>query len=79
MPSGPYDDDALLTGAEAAEAVFRSRQLIRRWVQLGHLEAAGQTPSGAPLYRFGDVRAAEKRTRRSPHSSRNPARRLAAA
>jgi hypothetical protein len=73
------DPDSLLTGAQAARAVHRSRQLIRRWAQLGHLTPAGYTADGAPLYRLGDVWAAERTTRRSPHSSRNPARRMATA
>lgn len=72
------DPDTLLTGAEAARAVFRSRQLIRRWVQLGHLSPHSYAADGAPRYRLGDVWAAEVATRRSPLSSRNPAR-LAAA
>jgi len=62
--------DALLSGAQAARAVGVYRQLIRRWVQLGHLTPAARGPKGEPLYRYRDVLAAERVTRRSPQSRR---------
>lgn len=57
--------DARLTGAQAARLARVSPQLIRRWVQLGHLERGDDG-----LYRTGDVLAAEVTTRRSPKSRR---------
>lgn len=59
------DPDIRLTGAQAARLVYVSPQLIRRWVQLGHLERGDDG-----LYRQGDVLLAEMRTRRSPKSRR---------
>jgi hypothetical protein len=59
--------DALLTGAQAARLVGVSKQLVRRWRQLGHLEPVAEHP---PRYRVRDVWKAERATRRSPHSHR---------
>jgi hypothetical protein len=59
------DLDARLTGAQAARLARVSPQLIRRWVQLGHLERGNDG-----LYRTGDVLVAECVTRRSTKSRR---------
>lgn len=67
--------DALLPGHLAATYFGVSRQLIYRWRQLGHITPAGTDRNGHPLYRLGDLLAAERATRRSPRSTRNPARR----
>ncbi len=64
-----YDLDARLTGAQAASVAGVSRQLIRRWCQLGHLTPVGQR-GRSPLYRLGDVIKAEHATRESGRSSR---------
>lgn len=72
---GGMNLDVLLTGAEAARHVGVSRQLVRRWVQLGHL--APHTVTDRPLYRLGDVLEAERRTRSSRRSARCPYRRVA--
>lgn len=66
--------DALLTGAQAADYLGLSRQLIHRWRTLGHIHPDPASPAGHPLYRLGDLLVAERRTRRSGKSSRNPAR-----
>lgn len=64
------DLDAKLYAAEAA-AYFRcSRQRINRWRSLGHLQQVDTDASGRPRYRFGDLLAAERKTRRSPNSRR---------
>ena len=68
------DPDTLLTGAQAARAANVTRQLIHGWVRLGQLHPADHTDDGTPRYRLGDVWAAERTTRRSAFSSRNPAR-----
>lgn len=49
--------DTLLTGAEAARLAGVSRQLVRRWEQLGHLRRVDGR------YRAGEVLCAEARTR----------------
>lgn len=72
------DPDTLLTGAQAGRAVNVTRQRVYDWVQSGRLTVADRTSTGAPLYRLGDVWAAERATRRSRFSSRNPARIAAA-
>ena len=59
--------DALLTGTQAARLAGVSKQLVRRWRQLGHLQPTAGTP---PRYRVRDILEAERATRRSPHSSR---------
>lgn len=79
-----YDMDALLTSPQAT-AYFAehdldiSRQAIYRWRTLGHIRAVGRNEHGQPLYRFGDLLAAEARTRRNPQSTRNRSRQLQAA
>jgi hypothetical protein len=59
------DLDARLTGAQAARLARVSRQLVRRWEQLGHL-ARGDDG----LYRAGDVLTVERAMRNSPRSHR---------
>lgn len=49
--------DTLVTGAQAGRLVGVTRQLVRRWEQLGHLRRV----SGK--YRAGDVLKAEAKTR----------------
>jgi DNA-binding transcriptional MerR regulator len=61
--------DALITGTQAARLAGVSKQLIRRWRLLGHLQPADPTP-GRPRYRVRDVLAAERDTRRAPQSNR---------
>jgi DNA-binding transcriptional MerR regulator len=61
--------DALITGTEAARLAGVSKQLVRRWRELGHLQPADPTP-GRPRFRVGDVLKAERKTRRSPWSRR---------
>lgn len=68
------DIDALTT-AEAAAHADRARQAvsaraahirpasIRSWASRGHLERAGITPGGRPVYRLADVARAELATR----------------
>lgn len=67
------DHDVLIPGHLAAERVGVSRQLINYWRISGQLPVATWR-DGRPLYRLGDVLAAERATRRSRFSSRNPAR-----
>lgn len=56
--------DALITGSQAALLVGVSRQLVRRWEQLGHLTRTDGK------YVVGEVLDAERKTRRSPKSHR---------
>ncbi|WP_457032612.1 hypothetical protein [Kitasatospora sp. P5_F3] len=53
----------LVTAPIAAVEVAVAPATIRKWVQLGHLAAAGRQ-GRALLYRLEDVFAAERRTRR---------------
>lgn len=63
----PVNLDALLTGTQAARLVGVSKQLVRKWRVLGHLEPVEPDP---PLFRVRDVLTAERQTRRSPQSRR---------
>lgn len=72
------DLDALITGAQAAEYFRLSRQTIYKWRVLGHIKPDPSSPADRPLYRLGDLRDAERKTRQSRKSSRNPYRALAA-
>ncbi|MFD3931284.1 hypothetical protein [Streptomyces sp. NPDC058614] len=58
MPSGP----ALVTGAAAAAEAGVAPATVRKWVQLGHLAAAGRQ-GRTHLFRLEDVFAAERATR----------------
>ncbi|MFG3495444.1 hypothetical protein [Streptomyces sp. NPDC047928] len=57
----------LITGALAAREVDVAPATIRKWVQLGHLTAAGNQ-GRTRLFRLEDVFAAERATRRRPCS-----------
>ncbi|GAA1221516.1 hypothetical protein GCM10009665_09660 [Kitasatospora nipponensis] len=59
LPAGP----ALVTALIAAAEVEVAPATIRKWVQLGHLAAAGRR-GRALLFRLEDVFAAERATRR---------------
>ncbi|MDH6111172.1 putative site-specific integrase-resolvase [Kitasatospora sp. MAP12-15] len=59
LPAGT----ALVTGVMAAAEVEVAPATIRKWVQLGHLAAAGRRGK-ALLFRLEDVFAAERATRR---------------
>ncbi|MFI0983944.1 hypothetical protein [Streptomyces exfoliatus] len=54
---------ALIPGPLAAEEAGVAPATIRKWVQLGHLRAAGKA-GRAQLFRLEDVFAAERRARR---------------
>jgi predicted site-specific integrase-resolvase len=56
-------DVALISGELAATEVEVSPATIRKWVQLGHLAAAGRQGRRL-LYRLEDVFAAERAVRR---------------
>lgn len=58
MPSGP----TLVTGAAAARRGGGGPATVRKWVQLGHLTAAGRQ-GRTHLFRLEDVFAAERATR----------------
>jgi hypothetical protein len=53
----------LITASLAAAEVAVAPVTIRKWVQLGHLKAAGRQ-GRAQLFRLEDVFAAERATRR---------------
>ncbi|MCX5559996.1 hypothetical protein [Streptomyces sp. NBC_00038] len=67
MPSGP----TLVTGAAAAAEAGVAPATVRKWVQLGHLTAAGRQ-GRTHLFRLEEVFAAERAThvrgRRTPHN-----------
>jgi hypothetical protein len=69
-----YDMDDLLNGKQAAAVANVGPQLICYWVSQGHLKVHSYR-GRRPQYRRGDVLEAERRTRRSPKSSRSPVRR----
>ncbi|MEV4330345.1 hypothetical protein AB0K02_07345 [Streptomyces sp. NPDC049597] len=54
---------ALIPGPLAAEEAGVAAATIRKWVQLGHLRAAGKA-GRAQLFRLEDVFAAERAARR---------------
>lgn len=54
---------ALIPGPLAAEEAGVAPATIRKWVQLGHLRAAGKA-GRAQLFRLEDVFAAERAARR---------------
>lgn len=68
-------DTDLLTTAQAATHADYARQIlsagaahispttVRSWASRGHLDRAGITEAGHPLYRLGDVARAELATR----------------
>ncbi|MFI8961429.1 hypothetical protein ACIGO8_04865 [Streptomyces sp. NPDC053493] len=56
---------ALIPGPLAAEEAGVAPATIRKWVQLGHLRAAGKA-GRAQLFRLEDVFAAERAARRRP-------------
>lgn len=55
---GEYDEDAMVTPAQAARALGISRQLVRDWYSRGRLD---RTDEG--LVRYGDVLELEWETR----------------
>ncbi|MFC7918815.1 MerR family transcriptional regulator [Streptomyces cinereoruber] len=59
---------ALIPGALAAEEAGVAPATIRKWVQLGHLRAAGRA-GRAQLFRLEDVFAAERAARRRPRTA----------
>ncbi|MFJ4831586.1 helix-turn-helix domain-containing protein [Streptomyces sp. NPDC088747] len=63
MPgAAPRPGPALLTGAAAAAEAGVVPATVRKWVQQGHLAAAGQR-GRAHLFRLEDVFAAERAAR----------------
>lgn len=64
-----YNLDAKVPAGFAARRLGVSRQLIRRWCQLGHLHPVGQD-GRSPLYRWGDLVTLELAMRENPRSSR---------
>lgn len=63
------DLDAKLPAHLAARLVGVSRQLIYAWQNAGHIAPVARS-GRSPLYRAGDVLAAEAATRRKPQSHR---------
>lgn len=59
---------ALIPGPLAAEEAGVAPATIRKWVQLGHLRAAGKA-GRAQLFRLEDVFAAERAARRKPRTA----------
>ncbi|MEU8543388.1 hypothetical protein AB0C52_25940 [Streptomyces sp. NPDC048717] len=59
---------ALIPGPLAAEEAGVAPATIRKWVQLGHLRAAGKA-GRAQLFRLEDVFAAERAARRRPRTA----------
>ncbi|MEU7013521.1 hypothetical protein AB4225_03445 [Streptomyces sp. 2RAF24] len=59
---------ALIPGPLAAVEAGVAPATIRKWVQLGHLRAAGRA-GRAQLFRLEDVFAAERATRRRPRTA----------
>lgn len=67
--------DALVAPAEiAVHMPDLTRHTIAMWVQRGKLQPRGRR-GRTPLYRWGDVLAVERDTRRNPKSSRHRDRR----
>jgi class 3 adenylate cyclase len=64
-----YNEDALVTGAEAARALRVSRQVVAMWKATGKLEPKGRD-GRSPLYRLGDVLDADIAARNSGYSHR---------
>lgn len=64
-----YDEEALLTGAEAARAVGVTRHLIGMWKRDGKLIPKARR-GGSPLYRLGDVIDVDIAVRESGYSHR---------
>lgn len=60
-----YDLNALIPGSSAAKVLGVSKQLIRRWRQLGHITPV-RMDGRSPLYRLGDLFEAERKLRQSP-------------
>jgi len=78
-----YDMDAMLTSPQAVaffatKGIHISKQGIYRWRTLNHIRVKGENEQSQPLYRLGDLLAAERDTRRNPKSSRHERRSLAA-
>ncbi|MFF8598678.1 hypothetical protein ACF065_07180 [Streptomyces sp. NPDC015232] len=59
---------ALIPGPLAAAEAGVAPATIRKWVQLGHLRAAGKA-GRAQLFRLEDVFAAERAARRKPRTA----------
>jgi len=72
-----YDEDALVTGAQAARAIGVSRHLIGMWKLTGKLAPAGRR-GNSPLYRLRDVHDVDIAARESGHSHRKRRQRAAA-
>lgn len=53
----------MLTTAQAATICGVTAATIRKWAQLGHIEAVGLDRAGRKLYRLIDVARYEKQTR----------------
>jgi hypothetical protein len=69
------DDSPLVPAWFAAKRMGVSRQVVNYWRTSGRLPVADKDDKGRPLYRWGDVLEAERQTRRTANSSRNPNRR----
>jgi hypothetical protein len=67
-----YDEDALVTGAQAARAVGVTRQVIGMWKLAGKLKPQKQR-GRSPLYRLGDVIDVDIAARNSGYSHRRTA------
>jgi hypothetical protein len=59
----PDDVNTLVTTAGAATIAGVSVATIRSWRLRGHLDVAGLTETGRPMYRWIDVAKAERHTR----------------
>jgi hypothetical protein len=57
--TAPFPGPTLINGEAAARETGVVPATIRKWVQLGHLSAAGRS-GRASLYRLEDVFAAER-------------------
>lgn len=72
--SGSADVDVLVPAWFVCRHLGIPKQTFHSWVRSGKLSPAGRTAAGRPLYRYGDALAAERATRNSRKSSRNPRR-----
>jgi hypothetical protein len=74
LVSGRYDMDARLSVAQAAAYFKVSKAVVNMWYVSGRLVDVTKNARGHRLYRFAELLAAERDTRRSPNSSRSAVR-----